>query len=299
MASQDAALGLPEQLSIENIVALKKQAAEDLMKKLDLAFTPGMSLHAAQTKLFKHRETLRDNAFIANIARLDSSMTAVLQRLACLEKASGEESGKALQDGLAALERGVPVPTPAAKVHVTSATSAASSAIDFESVVQETQLRDARKTQVCISNLSFPEETSDNLQVLVEAFFQTEMQVDEADSQVSAVKRMRGRDDRPGILIVTCLSVQQRNLILRAAKQLKGRPIYIHPNWTKLQAQEQFRLRQLRREAIARGEKAYFRSGQLVILTEHKATSPTASSTAPSTFLAATAATPAAAPSQQ
>ena len=27
MASQDAALGLPEQLSIENTVALKKQAA--------------------------------------------------------------------------------------------------------------------------------------------------------------------------------------------------------------------------------------------------------------------------------
>ena len=296
MASQDAALGLPKELSIENIIAMKKPAAEDLLKKLDIAVTPGISLHTAQTKLLKHRDTLRDSALLAKVSHLDNSMTAVLQRLACLETASGEESGKALQDRLAALERGVPVPQAAAKVH---STPTANSAIDFESVVQETQLRDARKTQLCISNLAFPEEKSDDLQVLVEEFFQTEMHMDTADSQVSAVKRMRGKDDRPGILIVTCHSVQQRNQILQAAKQLRGRPIYIHPNWTKLQAQEQFRLRQLRREAIARGEKAYFRSGQLVILTEQKATPPTAHSTSPPTFLAAAAATPAAAPSQQ
>ncbi|KAL3144316.1 hypothetical protein ABBQ32_004078 [Trebouxia sp. C0010 RCD-2024] len=58
------------------------------------------------------------------------------------------------------------------------------------------------------------------------------------DNQVSGVKRMRGKDDKPGILIVTCKSVHERSHTLKAAKQLKGRRIRVHCSWIKLQAQE-------------------------------------------------------------
>ena len=226
----------------------------------------------------------------------ENTLTLVQDRLACLEKASGEDTGTALQDRLAALERGVPVPPPAAvHAHTTSATSPV--AMSFESAVQEAQLRNTHNLDVCISKLALCEETPDNIQVLTENFLHKDLHMDTADNQVSAVKRMRGKGDKPGILIVTCKSAHQRNLILKAAKQLKGRRIYVHPNWTKLQ--EQFRLRQLRREALARGEKAYFKTGQLIILTGQQATPTTTHSATPPTFLAAAATTPAAAPNLQ
>ena len=84
---------------------------------------------------------------------------------------------------------------------MTSAAPTASNLIDFESAVQEVQLRDTCKHQVCISNLAFTEEAPDSLQGLVKAFFQTNMHMGEAVSGVSAVKRLQGKDDRPGTLL--------------------------------------------------------------------------------------------------
>ena len=139
------------------------------------------------------------------------------------------------------------------------------------------------------------------------------MHVSPADSQVSAVKRFTGKDGRPGILIVNCCSVQQRNASLKGARNLRGRPIYVNPNYTKVQAQEQFRLRQLRREAISKGDRAYIKAGQVVIVADPnkqhsspsyaQATAASTSNTpaaAPSAAPALmAAATPAAAPSSQ
>ena len=80
-----------------------------------------------------------------------------------------------------------------------------------------------------------------------------------------AVKRLRGTEARLGPIIITVSSAAQRISIPQAGKHLKGRSIWVNPNWTKMQAQEQFRLRQQRREAISHGFKAYFKSGKLVI----------------------------------
>ena len=169
-------------------------------------------------------------------------------RLVHLETTTREDPGKALQDRIAALEREVYVQK---RVEVQQAVQVPvpTSPDSFEQAFKEVQQRDARKAQICISNLSFAEESTDTLQALTEDFFRTEMQVDTADSQVSAVKRFTGKDGRPGILIVSCRSVQWRNAILKGAKTLRGRAIYVNPNYTKMQPQEQFRLRQLRRSA--------------------------------------------------
>ena len=92
------------------------------------------------------------------------------------------------------------------------------------------------------------------------------MQVGKGDSQISVVKRFTGKDDRPGIIIVSCCSLQQRNIILKGAGILRGRPIYVNPNYTRLE--EQFRLRQLRREAIGRGDSAFIKAGQVVLVAD-------------------------------
>ena len=147
-----------------------------------------------------------------------------------------------------------------------------------EQVVQETSLRQSCQLQVVISNLeAFPAESPDSIQADTEMFLREEMQVAEADSKVLAVKRLRGTDGRLGPIIITVSSTAQRISVLQPGKHLKGRSIWVNPAWTKMQAQEQFRLRQQRRETISHGFKAYFKSGKLVVDRSQTAASPSAS----------------------
>ena len=83
--------------------------------------------------------------------------------------------------------------------------------------------------------------------------------------------------------------------LLKGARNLRARPIYVNPNYTKVQAQEQFRLRQLRREVISKGDRAYIKAGQVVIVAD-----PNKQHSSPSyaqATAASTSKTPAAAPS--
>ena len=151
-------------------------------------------------------------------------------------------------------------------------------ALQYEQVVQEASLRQSRQLQVVISNLeAFPAESPDSIQADTEMFLREEMQVAEADSKVLAVKRLLGTDGRLGPIIITVSSTAQHISILQPGKHLKGRSIWVNPDWTKMQAQEQFRLRQQRRETISHGFKAYFKSGKLVVDRSQTAASPSAS----------------------
>ena len=55
------------------------------------------------------------------------------------------------------------------------------------------------------------------------------MKASKADSQVSAVKCFTGKDDRPGILTVSCRSVQHRYAILKGAKTSLGQTHLCQP----------------------------------------------------------------------
>ncbi|DBA89867.1 TPA: hypothetical protein ACH3X2_004724 [Trebouxia sp. C0005] len=67
----------------------------------------------------------------------------------------------------------------------------------------------------------------------------------------------------------------------KAGKHLKGRSVWVNPNWTKMQAQEQFRLGQQRCEAISHNVKACLKPRKLMIIIRFYRSQTAASSPAP------------------
>ena len=130
-----------------------------------------------------------------------------------------------------------------------------------------------------------PEGTFEKFQDWVEAFFQTDMHMDQADSG----QRSSACEARMTGLASLSSPPTQSTSATRYCKQpgsrradpylstLTGQSYRSSTNSDRCaESQEQYRLRQMRRDVIARGQRAFFALGQLII--KPKATSPTASS---------------------
>jgi hypothetical protein len=259
---------LPADLSADSILSMSKTMAEEACVRYNIPHTSKEALRQLQSKLLYHRDVL---LVAAAVTDQESRITNAVYDKAKLELNQlrmdpREDTGKGLQDQVAALSREVSVLKSPASGAPADASAPPPAALQYEQVVQETSLRHSRQLQVVISNLNtFPAESPDNIQADTEKFLREEMQVAEADSKVLAARRFRGTEGRLGPVIITCSSAAQRISILQAGKHLKGKSVWVNPNWTKMQAQEQFKLRQQRREAISHGFKAYFKSGKLII----------------------------------
>lgn len=254
---------LSERLAYDKVLNLSKKAAEELCKELGIKHTPDSPLKTLQAKLFSHREQEVIRSVKAEMKQesdeLKQMVKAVVKRMEALE--SSLQTGKALQPPVVALDREVPLHSSYAQ----AVTNTAAAFPSLESAVSEVQQREARKEQLCISNLPVqPDETPDNFQEQVESFIGLELGISSDKLQLSSAKRMAAKQSRPGIVILTCSSAAQRLAILKAANRLKGRNIYIHPNFTKLQAQRQYELRQQRRDALSKGVRMYIRGDQLM-----------------------------------
>ncbi|DBA92369.1 TPA: hypothetical protein ACH3X1_015774 [Trebouxia sp. C0004] len=268
---------LPTDLSADSLLSMTAVTAEEACGRYNIPHTAKEALKT-QVKLLHHRDNL---LISAAITEQESRITeAVYDKIKLDLKARldpGEDTGKGLQYQVAALSREVSVLLSPASAPPADTLAPFPAALQYEQVVQKTSLRQSRQLQVVVSNLeAFPAESPDSIQADTEKFLHEEMQVAEADSKVLAVKRLR-REGRLGPIIITVSSAAQRISILQAGKHLKGRSIWVNPNWTKMQAQEQFRLRQQRRKAISHGFKAYFKLGKLVIDRSQKAAGPSAS----------------------
>jgi len=259
---------LPADLSADSVLSMSKTMAEEACVRYNIPHTSKEALRQLQSKLLYHRDVL---LVAAAVTDQESRITNAVYDKAKLELNQlrmdpREDTGKGLQDQVAALSREVSVLKSPASGAPADTSAPPPAALQYEQVVQETSLRQSRQLQVVISNLNtFPAESPDNIQADTEKFLREEMQVAEADSKVLAVRRFRGTEGRLGPVIITCSSAAQRISILQAGKHLKGKSVWVNPNWTKMQAQEQFKLRQQRREAISHGFKAYFKSGKLII----------------------------------
>ena len=198
---------LPGELAIKN-----KNKAQELLVMHGIKDTAGPPLAKSNLKLLMYQEEPVRRSIMDEIAEMRATFLKTQQDLADmlvhLETTTRADPGEALQDRIpiAALEREVSVQKPS-EVQQAVQVPMPTGPDSFEQAFKEAQQRDARKAQLCISNLSFAEESTDTFQVLIEDFFRSEMQVNTADSQVSAVKRFTGKDGRPGILIVSCRSV--------------------------------------------------------------------------------------------
>ncbi len=270
---------LPTDLSADSLLSMTAVTAREACGRYNIPHTAKEALKSLQVKLLHHRDNL---LIFAAITEQESRITeAVYDKIKVdltTRLDSGEDTGKGLQDQVAALSREVSVLKSPASAPPADTLAPLPAALQYEQVVQETSLRQSRQLQVVISNLeAFPAESPDSIQADTETFLREEMQVAEADSKVLAVKRLRGTEGRLGPIIITVSSAAQRISILQASKHLKGRSIWVNPNWTRMQAQEQFRLRQQRREAISHGFKAYFKSGKLVIDRSQTAAGPSSS----------------------
>ena len=110
-------------------------------------------------------------------------------RLVHLETTTREDAGKALQHRIGALELEISVQKPPAVQHAVQVPMPTGSG-SFEQAFKEVQHRGARMAQLCISNLSLAEESTDTLQDLTEDFLRIEIQ-QTAKSQLSKASQAR------------------------------------------------------------------------------------------------------------
>ena len=219
-----------------------------------------------------------------------------LQAAGLREQLFGTDRWKGLQSQIAAPTGEVSVFKSQASSSVSSTVETAQTLVSQEQMqfaYEEAALRSTRKQQLCIQGCTFPEETSNNLMSLSESFLREELHLSETDSKVADVRGITSKSDKAGPLIISCTSLSQQTAILKASKLLNGKSVYINPNYTKQQAEEQYQPRQQRRKAISQGQKAYFKSGKLIIEPAQQGTAATVSSQhTPSAAYSAASASP-------
>ena len=153
-----------------------------------------------------------------------------------------------------------------------SASGTASSGVPLReeifACIREERERDLKKMNICISNL--PEESGRGDAFAVAEVFRSQMGIGTADMIVKTTRLGAETVDKPRMLIVTISNMENRRKIFQNAHKLKnyrtatGKKIFISPDMTRMQREENKKLNDelwLRR---GRGERVHIYRGKIV-----------------------------------